>query len=220
MRLNYDIRRLKDNEIAGADTINPMVRFILGMKSQSEYLTINPDGMGSVNFDLDAESLLKIAQTFISQQTDGLNFDFRCTIGGSTSHSLSVSGGRVWFPQSGDVASISSYSHTLSSGDVGKMLYVRLTSKTSGTIVLDNAVTHTLQTGNDEYRVTLPIATITRSGENYGVRYHHIGSFALLEEPFFWKDGYDKSAYQFLVHRQDQNEERWVSASDCNEEGT
>jgi len=212
--LNYDIEPLRENEVAGAKTINPLVRFVLGIQAPSDYLSINPNGRGSINIELDSGSLAKWILSMVNSES--LKFDFKCTIGGNNGRSLSVAGGKVYFPD--DVASISSMSHTLSSSDSGKMIYVRLTSKTLGTLVLDNAVTHTLMTGNDDYRVCLPIATITYSSGQYGIRYQHIGSFAFESLPYFWKDGYSKSDYQFLVHRDGENEERWESANDCDEE--
>lgn len=222
MKLNYDIEPLDDNQIAGAKTINPIIKYILGMDSTSDFLAINPNGRGSVNFDLDAGALAKWILSMIDDNT-GLNleWDFKVNFTKSgSSNRISVRAGQVFFPDNS--VSISGINNqSISSSSSGKMVYVRLNSKSSGELVIDNAVTHTLQTGNDNYRMTLPIATITYKSSNntWSARYHHIGSFSFGSYPYFWKDNFTKGDYQFLVHRNGQNEERWVSAGDCSSEG-
>lgn len=195
--LNYNIRRLRDNEIAGADTINPIVKFLLGMKSQSECLTINPNGMGSVNFDLDAGSILRNVMEMIRANTIDFDFPFKVTISGRPP-TLHISMGSVFFPN--NEASVDSFTHTLTNADSGKMIYVRLNSITGGEIVLGSQVTHTLQTGNNNFRVTLPVATITLDGGEWQIFYHHLGTFSFVETPYFWIDGFDPSKNQHLVH--------------------
>ena len=59
MRYNcYKLQRLKENEIAGPKTANALIDFCLGMSTTSKYLTISPNGRGSINFDFNASELL------------------------------------------------------------------------------------------------------------------------------------------------------------------
>ena len=211
MDINYDMHRLKDGEIAGKETVNPIVNFVQGMRSISDFLTINPNGRGSINFDLDfaalAANILKLIKI------PELNFDFECSI--SSNGRLTVSSGTVFLPFNS--VSISSYSHNLSNSDSGKMVYVRLNSASSGEIVLSSGVTHTLQTGNNDFRVTLPVATLTKSGANWRIKYHHIGSFDLTTVPYFYEVGYDKSQVQTLDHTDGTNGMQWVTYGECPE---
>lgn len=211
MDINYDMHRLGDNEVAGKETINPIVTMLQGMRSTSEFLTINPNGRGSVNFDLDftalAANILKLIKI------PELSFDFQCSV--NSNGRLTVSSGKVFLPSSS--VSISSYSHNLSSGDSGKMVYVRLNSASSGEIVLSSAVTHTLQTGNQDYRVTLPVATITKSNSVWSVRYHHIGSFDLTTMPYFYIGGYSRGDVQTLDHTADSDGMAWQTYGECPE---
>ena len=55
---NYNLLRLRENEIAGHETANALIDFMLGMGSTSKYLSINPNGHGSVNFSLDEGGLM------------------------------------------------------------------------------------------------------------------------------------------------------------------
>ena len=207
--INDDIQPLKENEIAGAGTINPLQKYVLGMHSLSEFLTLNPDGRGSVSFDLNFEALAGSILGMLGE-SGGINFDFRCTINNDT---LYVSSGKVFLPF--DVATISAYTHNLSSGDSGKMVYARLTSKTSGAIEFSSGVTHTLQTGSNEYRVTLPIATITLTDGAWGIKYHHIGAFSLAETPYFYISGYNKSNTQTLDHAANSDDVTWQTYGTC-----
>ena len=204
--INDDITPLKEHEIAGPQTINPLQKYVLGMHSLSEFLTLNPDGRGSVSFDLNFEALATSIIGLLGE-SGGINFDFRCTINDGT---LYVSSGKVYLPF--DVASISAYTHSLASGDSGKMIYARLTSKTSGEIVLSSGVTHTLQASN--YRLTLPIATITYTDGEWGITYHHLGAFALEEEPYFWISNYNKNENQHLVHDAGADGTKWAKIED------
>lgn len=210
MKITYNnFEPLKENEIAGAQTINPMQRYMLGIHSLSEFLDVNPDGQGSISFDLNFEAL---AGSIIGMLGDngGINFDFKCSV--SSNNVLTVSGGKVFLPF--DVCTVSSTSTSLSSGDSGKMVYVRLTSKTTGSIVLSSSVTHTIQTGNQEYRVTLPVATITYNN-GWKVQYHHIGAFSLTQTPYCYIDGYSKGSAQSLDHQANTDDQKWNTYGEC-----
>ena len=208
--LSHNIRRLRDNEIAGADTVNPIVKFLLGMKSQSEYLTINPNGMGSVNFDFDAGSILRNVMEMM--HAIDLDFSFKVTISG-TSPTLHVAAGTVYLPDHS--VGISSYTHNLALADAEKMVYVRLNSASAGELVFDSAVTHTIQTGGGSYRVTLPIAAVSHSGGSWQVTYHHLGDIELVEMPYCYISGYDRSKVQGLMHGAGADGVKWTDAGTC-----
>ena len=211
--LNNNRKPLQENEIAGAVTANTVIRHLQGMNSLSEFLSIEPNGQGSVNFDFDAYSLAKVILGMV-EDGETLSFDFKCKL--DKKH-LTVVAGKVYLPDT-PVVSISSMSQTLGNSDSGKMVYVRLSksgSTISGELVFDDPVTHTLMTGNNNYRVCLPVAIVTGSGNNWKVRYMHLGSFSLTQVPYFWIDAYDKSKAQFLSHGANADGETWIDATEC-----
>ncbi len=212
MPLNHNLKPLQDNEIAGPITTNPIIKHLQGMNSLSEFLAIEPNGQGSVNFDFDAYSLAKVILGMV-ENGETLSFDFKCTL--DEDH-LAVAAGKVYLPET--VVSVSGMSETLGNSDSGKMVYVRLSKSGStiqGELVFDDPITHTLMTGNNNYRVCLPVAIVTGSGDNWKVRYRHLGSFALTQVPYFWIDAYDKSKAQFLSHGANADGETWIDATEC-----
>lgn len=215
--LNYDIARLEDGQIAGPRTINPIVDYILGYQSTSDFLNINPNGRGSVEFDLDFEGMAKAILAMVAgmmQDGAALDFDFRVSVEEGV---LSVQGGTVYLPDNS--VAISALTHNLDpQEDSGKMIYVRLTGATAGSLQFGGAVTHTLQTGDGNFRATLPVATLSYSGGAWQVRYRHLGAFVLAHTPYFWIPGYGRGRAQALMHRADEDGLRWVDYATCDDE--
>lgn len=209
-RLNYDIERLKENEICGAESFNLLIDYVLNFKSLSEFLTLNPDGQGSYTIDLDFAALAAAIIGGLPSNVK-LNFDFACNI--DSSNHLTVSAGKIFLPDR--QIAISAYNTTISSGDSGKMVYVRMTDKNHADIVVGSAVTHTLQTGNNDFRVTLPIATINIVNSTWQMTYHHIGSFHITQEPYFYISGYNKAANQSLDHAAGYDGLQWNTYGEC-----
>jgi len=209
MQLNHDIRPLKDNEIAGAQTINPIVQYLLGMRSLTpQYMSINPNGRGSVNFNLNFPALA--ADVLKLVQADNLEHDFKVSIGETT---VSVSSGKVLFPS--NAASIQGDTFNLSGAD-GKTVYALLTSQTAGSLQLGVAPTSLLHVSGNSYTMTLPIATLAYSNNAWSVLYHNIGSFEFGNTPYFWEAGYDRTKAQAYMHNANADV-AWVTYGDCDE---
>jgi hypothetical protein len=206
--LGYDIQKLKENEVAGHITTNAIIDFILGMRPVSEFLFINPNGRGSVNIDLDFESLLGQILQAVDAMFGGVGEDFKMTV---TNNGVSVAGGRVFWTDS--YADIQGASFGWSTTD--DIIYIKLTSLTSGTLEQGN-VTHTVRTTNNEMAVTLPLAKMVKdSNNNWSLHYFHRGSYVFVDEPYFLKPNWQKSKAQTLDHRANENGYRWVSYTDC-----
>lgn len=211
MWLPKRFRFLAEDEIAGAGTINPIVEFIRGIRSTDDFIMLNPNANNSMNIDLDLDALRE--WLFRAYPHPELKHSFKAEI--IDGNKIKISSGSVYFPNA--KASISAMSQT--SCNSNYMAYVRLTNETTGQIIYDNAITHTLQTGNNDYRVCLPICrTYKDANDVWQVQYYNVGDFAFVEEPYFWVSGYNKSKTQFLMHQSGNNWTEWIDAGDCEEE--
>ena len=202
---------LAENEIAGAETMNPIVEFIRGIRSTDDYIMLNPNPLNSMDINLDMDALREWALNALPFNTS-LEHTFKASV--SDNGRLSCTGGNVWFPD--DMASISALSSTSCHNNY--MVYIRLTSKTQGTLVYDNGITHTLMTGNNDYRVCLPVCyTWKDSNDVWHIRYYHIGDYSFTQLPYFWEQNYDKTKAQILGHNANSNGVRWLDTGTCEE---
>lgn len=185
-----NITQLKDNQIAGAATINPIVDFINGIRTSSgDYIDLNPNENGSLNIDLNIEALLALTAN------ESLNRGFRVTV---TEGALSCTAGNVYFADRCIAVPALASPVTCAAG---YMLYARLTGSV-GELVYGAAVTRTLQpaSGGDPDRVTLPICTTTQTGGEWQIQYSHMGDFVFVNTPYFWISNYNSGAAQSLDH--------------------
>lgn len=206
MALNYNLKSLQDNEIAGKQTINPIVGHLQGMHSLSEFMTITPNGQGSVNFDLDVKSIIDVILGMVKTQ-EALQCSFRGSVNGNT---LTVSSGHVHFPD----ANVSISGGTFS---VGQTVHIALTGSTS-------SISGQLATGNVTSVMTsattmlLPLmTTVTVGGETYPM-YYHVGDYVFANRPMCWCAGYDASKEQALTHGINAYLPTWTEIGECEEE--
>lgn len=206
MKLNYNIHPLDEGEIAGKGTINPIVNFLLGMRSQSEFLAINPNGRGSINFDLDADALIKVVLGMV-EEGEELECSFKGTI---SNGSLYVTGGHVYFPDtvvniSGGTFDDDDTVHIVLSGaPYPATITGYLTSQGNVSRTMPNATT-----------MTLPLLTTATVNGTKVVRYYHVGDYAFSWRPAQWCAGYDQSATQSLDHVAGSDIPTWQTYEPC-----
>ena len=204
-----DIPPLGEREIAGAGAYNRLLWFVLNFRPLSPFLSLNPDGKGSYTIDLDFAALTADALEVIAPAILR-GFDFAVTVANST---LYVNGGRLYLPDRTVIAT--AITQAITDADDGKMVYVRMNSANAAEIVLDSPVTHTLQTGGGNYRVTLPLALLSYADGAFSVRYLHLGAFVLTQEPYFYVAGYDRSVAQSLDHAANSDGLAWNTYGVC-----
>lgn len=200
-----DIPPLGEREIAGAGAYNRLLWFVLNFRPISPFLTLNPDGKGSYTIDLDFAALAADALEVIAPAILR-GFDFAVTVSNGT---LYVNGGRIFLPDRTVIAT--AITQAITDADNGKMVYVRMTSANAAEIVFDSPVTHTMQTGGGNYRVTLPLALLSYADGAFSVRYLHLGAFHITQEPYFYINGYNRGASQFLAHDAGADGLRWIA---------
>ena len=201
---------LADNEIAGAETINPIIDFVRGIRSTDDFIELNPNGIDSMDIDVNRGAILEWLKTAYPHTS--INHTFKATI--NDTNKISCTSGKVYFPSNS--VSISALGNTTCVS--GNMVYIRLNSKTSGSLEY-GSISHTIQpaSGSNPNRVCLPICTTYRSNNVWYVQYYHIGDYAFTQYPYFWVDGYDRTKPQALMHYEDEDFYRWVDYGDCSD---
>ncbi len=195
------LKRLKEGEIAGRESLNPIISLLLHLKTDGEYIDINPDGLGSLIWSLNFPNVLRSISEHISSGVSlGLEGAFTVSF---TSSNFTVNAGHVHFIDSGIAHSVSS----LTAAKPSAALYVWCTVTSS---------TATLNTGAslpsrllDASTINVPIARVTSSA----VFYYHVGDILLLT-PYKWLSGYDPSVAQSLDHDA-SGAIRWNTYAQC-----
>lgn len=202
MYLPKIFKYLKENEIAGAETINPMVDFLRGIRSTSDFIELNPNSNGSMNIGLDVDSLAN----YLRQDVDveELQHTFKATI--TSGSSYTVSGGTAYFGHNiARTANSKSFSGTGS-------VYLEVTS--SSAELKSGTVSNVLNPNNQT--VNLPILQ-AYSDDGLKFRYYHIGNWAFTDVPYFWISGYDKTKAQVLSHSANADGMIWIDIAPCEE---
>lgn len=202
MYLPKIFKYLNDNEIAGAETINPIVDFLRGIRSTSDFIELNPNSNGSMNIGLDVDSLAN----YLRQDVDveELQHTFKATI--TSGSSYTISGGTVYFGHD------KAFSVSSSSGSGTGSYYVQCTS--SGASIQSGTVSHVLNPTNQT--VNLPLFQ-AYNDDGIKFRYYHIGNWAFTDVPYFWIAGYDKTKEQILTHSANTDGLLWQDVAPCDE---
>lgn len=205
--LNNNLKPLQENEIAGAVTANAIIRHLQGMNSLSEFLSIEPNGQGSVNFDFDDNSFIKIILGMVKEAQE-FEFDFKGSI---SNGNLSVSSGKVYFPDA--VVSVSGGTF-----DDDDTVHIVLTGSASGSISGQLATGGVSGIVTSATTMLLPLmTTATINGEKV-VKYYHVGDYVFNWRPPAWCTGYDASKQQALTHGINGFAPEWIEIGDCEEE--
>ena len=183
---------LKENQIAGADTINPICDFLNGIRTTTgDWIEINLNANNSIDIDFNDDALSSL-------EAGSINSTFKAEI--EDSNKVKCSAGKVHLPS--EVVSISSKSAT--SCHSNYWLYVKLTrsGSISGSIQYSSTLPNLVvpyTSGNPE-SVNLPICQTIYENSTWSIRYAHIGDFILHTMPYFWIQDFDLTQYQSLDH--------------------
>lgn len=194
---------LKEDEIAGAETINPIIDFLRGIRSASDFIEINPNGNNSMSIDLDLKTLRRALD--IKDTDTILEHNFHAT--GVSDTSYTISAGKVFV---GCDNSISISSHTVSgTGSV----YLQLTQNSNPS--WQTGIPSKLFNPTNQ-SINLPLLNAYRDDGEWHFHYYHIGDF-IVEKPYFWVSNYDKTKQQFLSHNANTDDVYWQDVTDCEE---
>lgn len=181
------LKRLKEGEIAGRESLNPIISLLLHLKTDGEYIDINPDGLGSLIWSLNFPNVLRSISEHISSGVSlGLEGAFAVSLASST---FTVSPGSIRFLDTGAVHTAPSITSSFPSGTM--YVWCAITPSSS-TLSSGTSLPLILTT---DYMINIPIARVTSSA----VFYYHVGDILLLT-PYKWLSGYDPSVAQALVH--------------------
>lgn len=183
--LRLRVRPLQQGEVAGPNTINPLLAAVNGMHSISEHLAVGTDEAGAIELRLDVASLLNIIQQTITGG-ETLGFSFKATVADDM---LTIAGGSVRLPNS--VISVSSLSRSATNG---LCAWVQIVSTSSASIQTGSSFPAVLDTSN-KY-VNIPLGTW--NGTLW--LHRHMGDIVLPMMPYFWIPGYSASDIQSLDH--------------------
>lgn len=168
------IADLKENEVAGYQTINAILRFLRNIKSGSEDLTVNSNPEGGITIEtVPTDSNASKIEDFDFQVTD------YSTNNNGQIVSVTLAGGYVVCP---------TYDYYVSGRQVsvsaGTCVYVEVT--TSGASIMAGARPSFVDLTNRV--VNVPLVTISTDGKKY--RYNHMGSVEWANTPFVHVSGY------------------------------
>ena len=200
---NLILDYLNDDNIAGNGAMNPVIKWIRNMATISEFLTISPNGGGSVDLDFDfagvCARILKLVEKSYGE--------FRASISGKDR--LTVQGGTIYMGKD-YVFSLGSYSRNLGAGDDGKVLCANVTARGSVSWSWGSAPSALVtDTG-----VSLPVAKAVKSGNSWQAWQLHLGSFCFAIPPQCFIAGYDTTKTQSLDHV--SGTLTWTTYKKCN----
>lgn len=206
MYIPRKFKYLDDNEIAGAETINPFVDFVRHIRTTDDFVDFSPNEGGGINLDVDRGAMLEWIKAAYPHPS--LDFTFKVKLDGSR---FTCSGGKVLFPDNS--VSISGLSQRNCSD--GSVVYIELASRTAGSLQYGSMPTKTVHESSGSFKVQLPVAETYKNGNTWQVRYYHIGDYSFLWYPHAWIPYYNRSDIQFLGHAQDGDGVVWVTSTEC-----
>lgn len=206
MFLGKQFKYLKENEIAGEATINPIIDWLRNLRSVSDFITLNPAPNGGMAVGLDVDSLARVIGRSTSETI--IKHSFKITV---DDDKFDCTGGYVFFGK--HYKTISGLSNKSCASN--KTLYVRLTksgSTITGELKWDANMNNRIVASDGT--VDLYIASFSKVNKEWTPTYHHFGDFFFDEYPAVWWDGYDASKTQFASH--DSNGDMiWVDSDEC-----
>ena len=198
------------NQIAGAETMNPVLAWIKYFASVDDFIELNPNRKGSIDISLNAEALKAWLSQTMKTSGETFDFHFKCTV--NSNNSITVGGGSVLW---GNI--IATVAGTTVSGLVnGNVIYAKMTASNTGTIQYGSLPSSIIDLGDSNTNpfVNLPIAYTRRSGGEWYVEYSHIGDFIFPTLPYIWLAGFAKSEWQSLDHHTDGTL-KWTTYGQC-----
>lgn len=188
MNNNLELEKLRENEIAGAATINPVIDWINNLCSASEYLYFSNNTYGGIDIDMD----FNLLAGRILQMMERLSVEFKATIDGSK---LTVAGGHVFLPDKS--YSVGAFTRNLTDGDAGDCLCINLTASSASYVWTAMPSTGIVTATG----ATLPLCRPFKTNGKWYVQHLHIGAYVLPFPPATIIAGYAESKVQALTHQ-------------------
>lgn len=215
MFLPKRFKYLDNKEIAGAETINPIVDFLRGIRSDSEFIDLNANANNSMTISFNEGVLFNWLK---KASTNGeFKHSFQGTITQGNNGKISVSSGTVYMQENTiNISGISNQSCTS-----GHVVYAVLSSASSGSLSyassMGSGIVQPAGSGHGD-RIVLPILRTVKNNGVWQIEYLHIGDYHFVNMPYFWISGYDKSKRQSLDHDENTNGFVWTEYGECEEE--
>lgn len=184
-----DVEPFGERDVAGDQTINPMLTWMRNLDVMSEFLMTSVTGNGSISIDLDFPLLAGKILSLV-QKSYG---EFKAEIIGSDR--LEVAGGHVLMPDT--AYSLGSYTRSLSAGDSGDILSVTVTSNGGASWGWSSGIPAGCVSGQS---LVLPVCQPYKAGTAWRVRQLHGGTFVIPFPPASFISGYDATKTQSLDH--------------------
>ena len=201
---NLILDYLNDDNIAGNGAMNPVIKWIRNMATISEFLTISPNGGGSVDLDFDFAGVCARILRLVEKSYG----EFKARIIGKDN--LEIAAGTIYV---GDKKfSIPAYSRKLGAGDSGDCMKVTIANNGGGWsasaswgVMPPMAVTDTT--------LVIPICKAVKSGNTWQAWQCQLGSVVIPFPPPCMIDGYDTAEAQSLDHV--QGTLQWTTYRKC-----
>ena len=184
-----DVEPFGARDVAGEQTINPLLKWLRNLDVMSEFLMTSVTGNGSVSIDLDFPLLAGKILSMVAKSYG----EFRATINGKDT--LSVAAGHVLLPD--QTYSVGSFTRNLSAGDAGDVLSVVVTNGGGASWGWSSGFPAGCVSGST---LTLPVAQPYKDGTKWRVRQLHGGTFVLAFPPASFISGYNAGQTQSLDH--------------------
>lgn len=203
---------LKEGEIAGPDTINPIIELLRGIRSDSEFIDVNPNGINGMTISFNEGALFN----WLQKGTDKLRFSFQGEISHGANAKIKVSAGTVYVQD--NTISISSMGSTTAHNNY--IVYAQVTQNSGSLTYTSSQGGGMVQPSGSGHgnRLMLPILQTVKDGSNWYIKYLHIGDFHFVNQPYFWIPGYDKTKKQSLDHDENTDGYVWTEYGECEEE--
>ena len=198
-----DVEPFNEWDVAGDQTINPMLTWMRNLDVMSEFLMTSVTGNGSISIDLDFPLLAGKILSLV-QKSYG---EFKAVINGNDT--LTVAAGHVLMPD--HTYSLGTYTKNLSAGDAGDILSVTVTSQGSALWDWSNGFPVGCISGQS---LVLPVAQPYKDGTAWRVRQLHGGTFVIPFPPASFISGYDATKTQSLDHS--GGVLKWTTYKTCN----
>lgn len=203
---------LKEGEIAGPDTINPIIELLRGIRSDSEFIDVNPNGLNGMTISFNEGALFN----WLQKGTDKLRFSFQGEISQGANAKIKVSAGTVYVQDS--AISISSMGSTTAHNNY--VVYAQVTQNSGSLTYTSSQGGGMVQPSGSGHgnRLMLPILQTIKDSSGWYIKYLHIGDFHFVNQPYFWIPGYDKTKKQSLDHDENTDGYVWTEYGECEEE--
>ena len=185
---NLKIDKLGDGMIAGHETANPIIDWIRGLSSVSEFIDLSPNSYGSVDISLDAAGIIAKAARLVN--VSGISGEFKGIV---SKNRLTMASGHIYVGD--DSYHVGGQSRTLGGNDSGKCWLATIT--TGGMSVSWGSLPANCVTSSS---LILPLCGAIETGGKWVPDQYHLGSWVIPFPPACLISGYDTTKTQSLDH--------------------